>query len=355
MIQSNDLEHVIQTIFTQLRICQIHFSGMSIHRIIDKKTQLCETFRLQPTGTIETITRKNSGAYQDWENGKTIYRPDPQNDPQGLPLNYLQFTYKTFNIQVHSMVNVPFSQGVLVLRSEIVNAFSQQDIRFVEQIAETLSLGIARTQDLQNKEAQFQELENVYRFSPIGLFVIDKELRLLRFNEKLAEINGLTKQDLGKTLDEIVPEQIRQRRQQFEHVFETGEPTTNLKVQGYTPKEPTLLKTWLANYYPLKSPTGQTDRVLGAVVDITQQEETQKQLRLNETRLKQAMQVAHIGIWDWDIATDKTTWWGDMFHIYGITPDAFTGNGTDYLAYTHPDDREIQQKNIQNTLELTST
>lgn len=354
MITANDLEHVIQTICTQMRLCQINFAGMSIHRILNATTHLFETFRLSPAGTIEKITRRNHGAYKDWKNGQTIYRPDTQNDPQGLPTDYLKNTYKTFNLQVKSMLNVPFPQGILVLRSDKVNAFSPQDIRFIEQISETLSLGIARTEDLQSKEIQFQELENVYRFSPIGLFVIDKDLRLLRFNEKLAEINGLVPQDLGKTLDEIVPEQIRERRQQFEHVFETGEPTINLKVQGYTPKEPTVLKTWLANYYPLKSTTGKIDRILGAVVDITQQEEIQEQLRLNEARLKQAMQVANIGIWNWDIVTDQTTWWGDMFQIYGITPDEFTGNGADYLAFTHPDDREIQQKNIQLELDLAT-
>lgn len=66
----------------------------------------------------------------------------------------------------------------------------------------------------------------------------------------------------------------------------------------------------------------------------------------SENRLRQAMNLAHLGIWEWDIATDKTTWHGDMFRIYGITREEFTGVGSDYIGFTREDYREAQSANI---------
>ena len=38
--------------------------------------------------------------------------------------------------------------------------------------------------------SQLVELETLYRTAPIGLVLLDRELRFLRINEMLAEING---------------------------------------------------------------------------------------------------------------------------------------------------------------------
>jgi PAS domain S-box-containing protein len=78
-------------------------------------------------------------------------------------------------------------------------------------------------------------------------------------------------------------------------------------------------------------------------------------LRYSESRLRQAMRLAQLGMWEWDIATDKTTWSDEMFAMYGITADQFTGKGEDYLKFTHPDDREIQRDNISRAFERTAT
>jgi two-component system, chemotaxis family, CheB/CheR fusion protein len=35
------------------------------------------------------------------------------------------------------------------------------------------------------------EIEQVYRYSPVGLVLMDKDYRFVRINERMAEINGL--------------------------------------------------------------------------------------------------------------------------------------------------------------------
>lgn len=285
MLQPKDLEKVIHTIYDQLHLCKINFVGLVIHHIREKNSDFVETYHIRPDGTFKKRQEHNEGPYQDWLNGEIIYRPNINQNPQGLSSEYTTTIYEKYNLQIQSMLNIPFSHGVFVLRSDAVAAFSQQDIRFIEQIVEILSLGISRSDDLTQKEAQYQELEDVYRYTPIALFMIDRDLRLLRFNQRLAELNGLKEQDLGRTLYEIIPDQIQTREKHFKNVFESAKPALYVKLQGHTPQDPKTLKTWLASYYPLKSKTGEVDRILGAVVDITELENTQEKLKKSEAQL----------------------------------------------------------------------
>ena len=53
-------------------------------------------------------------------------------------------------------------------------------------------------------EVGFEELELLYRTAPLGLGVVDRELRFVRANEKLAEYAGLSAEEmLGRTTSEI--------------------------------------------------------------------------------------------------------------------------------------------------------
>jgi PAS domain S-box-containing protein len=68
-------------------------------------------------------------------------------------------------------------------------------------------------------------------------------------------------------------------------------------------------------------------------------------------RLNQAVRIAGLGIWEWNIQTDQTIWEGEMFRIYGISPETFTGKGSDYIQFTRSDYRETQVRNIQLEIE----
>jgi PAS domain S-box-containing protein len=91
--------------------------------------------------------------------------------------------------------------------------------------------------------------------------------------------------------------------------------------------------------------------VLAAIIDITERKRAVEELRRSEGRLKQAQRLARLGVWEWDLAADETTWSEEMFPMYGIRPDEFTGKGADYLNFTHPDDRQMQPDNIQKAFE----
>ena len=56
-------------------------------------------------------------------------------------------------------------------------------------------------------QRQLTEIETIYQSAPIGLNVLDRDLRFVRINERLAEINGLSVEEhLGRTVRELLPE-----------------------------------------------------------------------------------------------------------------------------------------------------
>jgi PAS domain S-box-containing protein len=137
--------------------------------------------------------------------------------------------------------------------------------------------------------AQFEELENIYRTAPIGLGLIDQEMRFLRINERLAQINGIPRvQHLGRTVRELVPDLADQAEAICRRVFRTGEPVLDMELIGETPAQPGVRRVWSESWYPIKSTIGKTVGINVVVEEIT--ERKRAEATLAETiRVKDAL------------------------------------------------------------------
>src|SRR4051794_19111141 len=101
-------------------------------------------------------------------------------------------------------------------------------------------------------QARLAELEAVYRIMPAGMAVLDDELRYVRVNETLAQMNGIPVADhIGRTIHEVVPEVAATAEPFFRRLFETGEAVYDLEVDGDTPGSRGKNRTWLENVVPL--------------------------------------------------------------------------------------------------------
>ena len=83
-----------------------------------------------------------------------------------------------------------------------------------------------------------------------------------------------------------------------------------------------------------------------------------RDLTLSEGRLQQIQQIAQLGTWETDIESGKSSWWGQMFTIYGIEPQDFSGSFNDYVSWIHPEDRSrvtAHQKAVLRRSQALST
>jgi PAS domain S-box-containing protein len=65
-------------------------------------------------------------------------------------------------------------------------------------------------------------------------------------------------------------------------------------------------------------------------------------------RLRMAMAFSKSVGWEWDLATGRDLWFGDLQTMFGIPSDTFTGPPEDFYRYLHPDDRERVSEAVAN-------
>jgi PAS domain S-box-containing protein len=58
-----------------------------------------------------------------------------------------------------------------------------------------------------------------------------------------------------------------------------------------------------------------------------------------ERQLTIAQQIAHMGSWDWELATNAVTWSDELYRIYGFEPGSRPITFEFFLSRLHPDDR----------------
>ncbi|MBK7453880.1 MAG: PAS domain S-box protein [Anaerolineales bacterium] len=109
-------------------------------------------------------------------------------------------------------------------------------------------------------------------------------------------------------------------------------------------------KRWLsASWQPIYDAQGNPLGARSSGYDITERKlaemelkESERRLRETNLDLKRAEAEAHIGNWKWNLRTATVEWSDEMFRIFGVDRDSYTGRLADVISKViHPDDLHI--------------
>ncbi len=104
--------------------------------------------------------------------------------------------------------------------------------------------------------------EAFYECAPVGLCVLDTDLRYLRVNRRFTELTGQPASTfVGKTLYEFSPSTVAQTEKLFRKLIVTREPIRDIEYLRDTVTTPGVERSWIAHWFPIKDARG---RVIAA-------------------------------------------------------------------------------------------
>lgn len=138
---------------------------------------------------------------------------------------------------------------------------------------------------------------------PVGLAVLDHELRYRRINPTLAAFNGVPPaQALGRCVSEVLPLAWPQLQPLLRRVLDAGEPLLGCELLLEVPSRPGELSQWEASYLPIRGGDGGVQGVLVQAVNKSVQQEAERRQRTSAARLRRVLDslFAFVGVLDLD-------------------------------------------------------
>ena len=184
---------------------------------------------------------------------------------------------------------------------------------------------------------QLAQLRAVYDGAPVGLTFLDRNMRYMNLNRRLADMNGHPMQEhLGHTVQEMLPALFPQVEQYIKRALK-GESIAGVEITKPA-SDPKAGESILVSYEPACDEAGEVIGVSIAIMDVTKLKRAEAAFRESEANFRQMMELSPQIPWILDAegnALDVGSRWLD---ITGMTGDEWKGMG--WLNALHPDDRQ---------------
>ena len=185
--------------------------------------------------------------------------------------------------------------------------------------AQLEDLVAARTAALQASEGM---LRTIYDLLPVGISITDRSGRIVDCNQASGRLLGLTREEhlrhhyAGKEWAIIGPDGRPLPADAYASVRAMVEqrPVRDVEMGIVKPAGVTWL---LVSATPTAHPNY---GVVIVYVDITARKLAEEALRRNQAMLARTEALAHVGSWEWEVATDTVTWSDELYRILQRDP-----------------------------------
>jgi PAS domain S-box-containing protein len=168
---------------------------------------------------------------------------------------------------------------------------------------------------------------------------------ILTWNAEAEKLFGFTaKEAIGQSLSIIVPADRASElpanlaRQIGGEHLKQRETVRQRKDGSLVPVSLTLS--------PVRDERGEIIGGAGILRDISDRQRAEQALREAEERMRFALEVSHVGVWQHEGAGDRVFWSDELALMHGVKPGTFGGYLPDFLATVHPDERDAVQTAI---------
>ncbi|OGT72817.1 MAG: hypothetical protein A3H44_04685 [Gammaproteobacteria bacterium RIFCSPLOWO2_02_FULL_57_10] len=176
------------------------------------------------------------------------------------------------------------------------------------------------------------------------LFIHDREFKVLRCNRAYAEAAGLPfKEIVGRPYYEMFPKAdgpMEGCRKALERQ-EDGEEEISV---------PAMDRIFNAKFFPIRDAGGTYLYSLHILQDVTEHKRATERLKKSEASLARAQRIAHLGNWDWNIATGELLWSDEVYRLFDLDPGQSGVTYETFLNSVHPEDRGLVTQSVNAAL-----
>ncbi|MEA5595094.1 PAS domain S-box protein [Rivularia sp. UHCC 0363] len=197
---------------------------------------------------------------------------------------------------IRDEVDIINIHGVISTIDSSVKPILDENNRVVLLIAEGRDI---TQRKILEREVALREarLNAFFSSAPVGLSIVDRQLRFIQINELLAEINGISvEQHLGKTVREILPNIALRVEQLYHQVLATNQSILNIEISGVSVTQPSEIRDFIFSCFPIAGEDNIPTGVGAVLIEITALKRAQAALREREEAFRAIFENAAVGI-----------------------------------------------------------
>ncbi|MEV6400260.1 SpoIIE family protein phosphatase [Streptomyces sp. NPDC051907] len=166
-----------------------------------------------------------------------------------------------------------------------------RNMRLQDDLGDYYALGLAADQrTLRQLERDLALSARLVSQSPIGLGVLDTDLRYVSVNAAEERMNGVpAAQHLGRHVHEVLPFLDATFEGAMREVLATGVPILDQYTVGRTPADPDNEHAWSISFHRLEAPNGKVLGVVSSSVDVTERHRAVQEQRRTVLTLQRSL------------------------------------------------------------------
>lgn len=214
---------------------------------------------------------------------------------------------------------------------------NQGNIVGIEGIVRDITKRKRAEEKLRESESRFR---SIYDSADVGLARIAPDFRIRNANPAYCRMLGYSEEELvGKHLAEITHPEIVEENLEKQAALSCG------KLDHYEMEKRFIHKDGHTVYGIMRvnlvrNWAGEPVDTIGSVLDITDRKRAEQELRRNQAMLARTETIAHVGSWQWDLATDTVKWSEEMFRILGMEPSPKVPSYAEFLRFCLPQEKQ---------------